>query len=192
MTATAERLPGVALFPAMLALACCELGRMEEAHAAFDILADRGLQSIPEDNTWAMSVAMASSVCGRLEDVGRAAVLYELMAPYERLVVGQSLGWYGAFAHYLGVLSTTLGHYEDAERHFGDAARTHDRVGAPGWEARTRLEWARMLLVRPGPGDAARARDLLGQVLTTARDLGLGNVERAAVELVTGPSAQLA
>jgi hypothetical protein len=51
--------------------------------------------------------------------------------------------------------------------------------------ARTRLEWARMLLARRRPEDADRARDLLDPALATARELGLGNVERRAVELLT-------
>ncbi|HKN40250.1 MAG TPA: hypothetical protein VJ456_14235 [Acidimicrobiia bacterium] len=41
-----------------------------------------------------------------------------------------------------------------------------------------------MLLARPGPRDAERARELLGNALTTARELGLGNVERRAVALL--------
>jgi hypothetical protein len=40
-----------------------------------------------------------------------------------------------------------------------------------------------MLLTRRQRGDVARARELLGQALDTARDLGLGAVERRAVAL---------
>jgi hypothetical protein len=50
--------------------------------------------------------------------------------------------------------------------------------------ARTRLEWARLLLTRRHPGDADTARDLLGQALATARELGLGGIERHAAALV--------
>jgi hypothetical protein len=42
-----------------------------------------------------------------------------------------------------------------------------------------------MLLARRVPEDAQRARDLLGQALATARDLGLANVERHAVALLS-------
>jgi hypothetical protein len=58
-------------------------------------------------------------------------------------------------------------------------------MGAPTWLARTHLEWARMLLMRRQPGDVERARELLGQALATARELGLGTVERRAVELLS-------
>ena len=41
-----------------------------------------------------------------------------------------------------------------------------------------------MLLARRGDGDAERARELLGQALGTARELGLGDVERRAIALL--------
>jgi hypothetical protein len=41
-----------------------------------------------------------------------------------------------------------------------------------------------MLLTRREPGDAERARELLGRSLETARELGLANVERRAIELL--------
>ena len=87
-------------------------------------------------------------------------------------------------SHYLGMLATTLGRFEDAARHFATAAARHETIGAPTWLARTRLEWARMLLSRRQVGDVDQARELLGQALDTARDLGLANIERRAVQLL--------
>jgi hypothetical protein len=97
------------------------------------------------------------------------------------LTAGGSLG---AVAYYLGFVAATAGVFGEAERRFAAAASTHERIGAPTWLARTRLEWARMLLRRAGPDDAGRARELLGEALTTARDLGLANIERRAVRLL--------
>jgi hypothetical protein len=74
-------------------------------------------------------------------------------------------------------------------RIFAAAAATHERIGALTWLARTRLEWARMLLARRGAGDADRARELLTQTLTSAQELDLGNIERAAAVLL-GPIEQ--
>jgi hypothetical protein len=50
--------------------------------------------------------------------------------------------------------------------------------------AHTRLEWARMLLARRQPADAERARELLGQAMATARELGLAKIEREAAGLL--------
>jgi hypothetical protein len=87
-------------------------------------------------------------------------------------------------AHHLGLLASTLGRYDEADRRFGDAAAIHVRIGAPHWLARTRLEWARMLLTRRQPGDTARGREFLSHALATARELALANVERNAVALL--------
>lgn len=84
----------------------------------------------------------------------------------------------------LGLLATTLGRYDEADAHFATAALAHERIEAPTWLARTRLEWARMLLARCQAGNAERARELLRQALATAPELGLGNVERRAVALL--------
>ena len=112
------------------------------------------------------------------------ALLYDLLLPYAQRVSGQGIVWIGAVAHYLGLLARTLGDTAGAEAHFADAAAIHQRIDAPIWLARTRLEWARMLLARRHPGDAERARQLLGDALAPARELGLGNVERRAVALL--------
>jgi hypothetical protein len=100
-------------------------------------------------------------------------------------VVFTAGGSLGAVAYYLAILAATSGDFYGAEHHFAKAAATHERIGAPHWLARTRLEWARMLLNRGRPGDAEQARELLGQALTTARERGLGNIERRAVQLLT-------
>ena len=49
--------------------------------------------------------------------------------------------------------------------------------------ARTRVEWARMLLPRRGPGDADHATALLDEVLTATSWLELPAVEQRAREL---------
>jgi hypothetical protein len=71
-----------------------------------------------------------------------------------------------------------------AEEHFRAAAATHERVQAPIWLARTRLEWARMLLGRSKVGDVEQASELLRPALATARDVGLANIERQAAVLL--------
>jgi uncharacterized protein HemY len=109
------------------------------------------------------------------------------LEPYadQLVVISLAGGITGSVAFYLGLLSTTSGEWQEAEAYFTTAAATHKRIGAPTWLARTRLEWARMLLARAEPEDGERAHDLLRQALATARDLGLVNIERGAVELLS-------
>lgn len=82
------------------------------------------------------------------------------------------------------MLATTLHRWDAAESHFVAAEAAHDDANAPAWLARTRLEWARMLLSRAQPRDAERARDLLEQALASARSFGLANIGRRATTLL--------
>jgi hypothetical protein len=109
-----------------------------------------------------------------------------MLEPYaDQLVVGAFAGWItGPVAFFLAPLCATVADWSAADMYFAAAAATHERIGAPSWLARTRVEWARMLLARAEAGDAERADDLLQQALTAARDLGLVNIERGAAELL--------
>ena len=110
-------------------------------------------------------------------------VLSELLSPYaDHLVILMTSGL-NSVSHFLGMLATSLGQFEEAEARFNAAAATHARIGAPvGWPA-PGWNGAACSSARHQPGDAERARDLLSQALATARELGLANVERRAVVL---------
>jgi tetratricopeptide (TPR) repeat protein len=168
---------------ALLALAYCELERGDQARRVWERLATTvGDTSIgPVGGT---VMAPTAEVCARLGDTVAAAKLYERLLPHADQIAGAPVGWFGPVAHFLGLLAATLGRVEDAERHFADAEATNERMAAPSWLARTRLEWGRMLVLRGGTGDADRARALLGQALAAARQLGLGTVERRAAAML--------
>jgi phage terminase small subunit len=82
------------------------------------------------------------------------------------------------------MLAVTTGRDADADEHFRAAAATHERIQAPTWLARTRLEWGRMLLGGSKVGDVEQARELLRHALATAREVGLTNLERQAAVLL--------
>jgi tetratricopeptide (TPR) repeat protein len=176
--------PGISAFRPMLALLYCELDRESEARRVLQPIAASGFD-VPLDVLWGQTVTDWAAVCSYLGDTANAALLRERLEPYARQLALPAGGIAnGAIAHYLGLLATTLGDHEEAEAQFRTAGTFHERIGAPSWLARTRLEWARMLLTRRQPGDADRARELLGQTLATARELGLAKVERDAVALL--------
>jgi tetratricopeptide (TPR) repeat protein len=182
---TVGRLPAVPYFRALLALAYCELDRPTDARFVFTSLARGDLRSLLFDYLAGPTAALLAIVCAEVGDADGAAVLTEVIAPYASQVASHPLMWLGSFSHHLGLLATTLGRWSEAEAHFRTAASTHERLGAPAWLARTRLEWARMLLAGAEPGGGERAHDLLRQALGTARELGLANIERRAVELLS-------
>jgi class 3 adenylate cyclase len=179
-----DRYGGVPSMRAMLACIYAELDRPEQAQPLFEELADSGFGDDATDRFRLLTLSAAVAVAAFLGDRPRASVLHHLLVPYADQIAGVAALWLGSVAHYLGLLATTLGRFDEAEERFAAAEATHDRIGAPIWLARTRLEWARMLVSRRGPGDAERARGLLDQALATATELGLGWVEREARQVL--------
>jgi hypothetical protein len=172
------------LVPATLALTMTALDRADDARPVVDRLAVADFATLPGNFTWLYGLCMVAEACARLDDVERAAVLHARLSPHGGLVAHVGAGAAGAVDHYLGMLATTLGRHDLADGYFAAAEQIHAGFPAPAWLARTRLEWARMLLARRQPRDTDRARELLGQALATAREFGLGNVERQAVSLL--------
>jgi DNA-binding SARP family transcriptional activator/tetratricopeptide (TPR) repeat protein len=168
---------------AFLALAYCELDRIGDARRVFAPLADR-IDDVPVNISWQEVLSVSAAVCAGLGDQPLAARLHDRLEGYPDQIVGYGVLWWASVSHYLGLLATTLERYDEAEARFAAAQSLHERLAAPTWLARTRLEWARMLLRRRRAGDDERARQLLGQAVDAARNLGLANVERQAVGLL--------
>ena len=180
-----DRLPAVPFFRAALVAAHCELGQLEEAQSVFAPLSGRDPYGLAGDDWFATpTTALLATVAVDLEAREDALALVDAIAPYAGQVASYPI-WLGAFSHHLGRLATLLGYYSDAETWFFDAAATHQRLGAPGWLARTRLECARLFLTRNTGSDAERAQSLLRAALEDARELGIAGIERQAAALLT-------
>ena len=178
-------LPRLTVLQPILALAWAELDEDDRARDAYEHVAETGFTSLRMDSTWLLGVTDSAAVCAHLADTPRAASLRDLLGPFpDQLPIGSLGTANGAVSHYLALLATTLGDYDEAETQFRSAAATHTRIGASTWLARTRLEWARMLLTRRHLADANRARELLARASVAAREFGLANVERRAVALL--------
>ena len=171
----------VPVFDIWEALLDCERGREADARAA---LAKMAPESLPRDLFWLGGMCALATVATTLGDVTLAGKLRTLLLPYADHAVTLAVIPLPAVVHHLGLAAATIGAYDEADEWFRAAATTHERLSAPAWLARTRLDWARMLLTRRQPGDAEHARKLLRQALGTARELGLPRVERSAASLL--------
>jgi class 3 adenylate cyclase len=173
------------LTPVALGVALCEVGRRDEAEPVFRELAAGNFASLPSNFLWLYGLTMAAECCAQLDDVeGARRFLYEELAPHGPLVGWAGGGLTGCVDHYVALLAAGLDRLDDADTRFAQAAGVHERLGAPALLARTRLEWAQMLLKRAREDDGGRAHQLLGQALGTARELGLGTIERRAAALL--------
>jgi hypothetical protein len=175
----ADENPRIPFFNAALALAYCELDRLDEAR---QLLEGRRFGALPRDITTLVTLAAFAEAAAQLHDTEAASALYEQLSPWSGQVTINGVTSWGAVDLYLGRLAATLGWRSHAERHFAAAAELHERLGMPTWLARTRHGWALLLM----EDDSERGRELAGRALAAAREFGLGNLEHRASALLEG------
>ncbi len=163
-----------------------EEGEPDVAAGVMEELAATGFNHPRHTLGWLMFMVECAWTTARLGRKDYVPPLRSAMEPYaDQLQIGAFAGWIGgSVSLYLAMLAATAGDYTQANAEFAAAAATHERIGAPVWLARTRVEWAGMLLTRSQAGDSERASELLGLALAAARDLGMAKLERDAVALL--------
>ncbi len=177
-----DRYPAIRAWRAALAALYGELGRTEEARAAFEPLAATDFADLPRDAQWTSGLALLSEACARIGDGGRAPLLYDLLSPYDgtTVVTGRAAACYGPVARYLGLLAATMGRAGTAVGHLEDGLDLATRMGDRPHAALIRGDLATVLLDRDESGDRERALGLLADALDTAEKLGMRRlVERA-------------
>lgn len=177
--------PWIVAWRAAMALFYCDLGREAEAQVELDRIGVHEFSDIPRDGGWLPALWVLSPPCAYLRDTKHAALLYELLLPYEeRWVVIPSVAIdFGALASVLGMLATTLGRWDDADRHFRRALTGRARSRNAPMTAMALREYAAMLLARAAPGDVERAQQTLNEALTSIQNLGLTGLMQRAQEL---------
>ena len=173
-----------------LALIYSELERRAEAQAEFEHLAKNDFADFPRDGMWMGCMSYLSEVCTFLGDRERAAILYELLLPFDgrTVAVGAGRVCCGAFSRYLGALAATMDRCDDAIRHFEDALTMNARMGARPWLAHTQHRYACLLLARGQLADRNRALALIDSALSTARELGMQSLEERLISISDPPS----
>ena len=174
-----------------LALIYSELGRRAEAQAEFEHLAKNDFADFPRDGMWMGCMSYLSEVCTFLGDRERAAILYELLLPFDgrTVAVGAGIVCCGALSRYLGALAATMERWDDAIQHFEDALTMNARMGAHPWLAHTQHQYACMLLARGQPADRDRALALIDSALSTTRELGMQSLEERLISISNPPPA---
>jgi DNA-binding NarL/FixJ family response regulator len=148
------------------------LGDETEARRAFEFVTVDDVACLPRNWNWLSNMVHHSEVCAILGDNRRAVTLYRQLLPYAGRNVSKPNS-FGAADCQLGLLATTLGHWNDAEAHFEAALRLNEHFRLPSAVAHTERSYGVMLLARRRRGDAARARDLLQRALTRYADLAM-------------------
>ena len=171
----AEQFPLIPAYRSALALAYRDAGRRDEAAAEFAMLVADDMAALPRDGNFAVSLTILAEVCSFLEDKANAALLYDHLLPLagQCIVFGPAAGSTGSASLPLGGLATTLGRFDDAERHYNDAIAMNTRLRAPTWVAQTQFDYATMLLRRNQSSDRERALALLSAALDVGQRAGM-------------------
>lgn len=180
-----SQFPAMAAWRCALAYHCAQLDEAEEARRHFEVLASDDFAAIPRDGSWMVSISQLADVCSYLNDVPRAAVLYDLLLPYaDRLmVVDSALACSGLGARYLGILATTLGQWQAAESHLRHALDMHRRAGMQPWVAQTQFDMACLLVWRDSPAIPPEAEAALSEAAELAGELGMAGLLAKTVAL---------
>ncbi len=157
----------------------------DEAEALLHDLASRDLSDWHVDEEWLTSICLLAETCAILGDTERAAPLYGLLLPYGSLnAVAVPDLTLDSTSRPLGILATMLGRFDAAGRHFDEALRMNQRMGARPSVAHTQEDHARMLLRRNARGDRERAEKLLSQAQATYDELGMQGAAASAAALL--------
>ena len=175
-----------------LAALVAEQGRVTEARERLDGLAQHSFADVRPDLA-GFVLPLLAEVAAVVGDRDRAELLYRRLAPLDGrcVVVGGSMyACLGAVSRYLGVLCTTLGRWDVAERHLLDALDRHERMSSPPLTARTLHDLASLYAARKGRGDPERATSLAADCAGTAADLGMARLADKARLLLVGLPAR--
>jgi hypothetical protein len=172
-----------------VALAEAELGRRSEAAALLAGLGAPSVSWVPRDYLWLFTHVALAGACGPLGDRELAAAVHDVLLPHRGEMALAQVSAFGPVAHFLGVVTAVLGRPDEADGHFAFACDLMERTGVRGLLPRTRLEWARLLLARSGPGDAERARTLAAAARGLADELDAPTLaDRAEMLLAAAPA----
>jgi orotidine-5'-phosphate decarboxylase len=114
----------------------------------------------------------------------RAAQIFPHLIPYRSMIGYSGSTVEGALAHHLGTLSGLMGRVEESETYFAEALQLHERLRAPFFIARTRLEWGRMLLQPSSVQNLTRAEEHIRQAQGIAHEHGYDGIATSAAALM--------
>ena len=152
-----------------------ELGAMEEARAIFEKMGKSGFANLPRDELYLTTLTFMAETCVALEDVARAAELYQGLLPYAgQMAVQPTAVCYGPVDTYLGMLAHLMNQPEEAEEHFKRARALAEHSDSKPWLAHALFRYGSFLRAggESDDGMLSEAREI-AESLSMARLLDL-------------------
>jgi tetratricopeptide (TPR) repeat protein len=165
-------LPGFALIAA-------DLGYRDAAQRKLSDLARTGF-AMPLDAKRSASLSFVAEVAVSLGDTEAAQTIYDFMLEYKDMTItaGVATVCFGAASRYLGMLSATLGDFEEAAAHFEHALEMNAATGSRPWLAHAQAEYADLLNKTGSKKALQRASSLSAQAWATAAELDMVRLKK--------------
>jgi tetratricopeptide (TPR) repeat protein len=166
--------PQRTVFRCVLAHLHARLGRAPQSRRLLDEIAPDRFAALPFDQEWLFAMSFLAEASA-LSAGHRAAVLYELLAPWAaHNAADQGEGIRGSVARYAGLLAASMERWDEAAEHFEAALAANARMGTRPWLARTQEDYAAIL----GERDPVRAQELFDAACATYDELGVARGRR--------------
>jgi DNA-binding SARP family transcriptional activator len=172
------------VWPAILAWLWARHGLHEAARGMLERIADIGLDSVPLDRHWLLTMATTAEASARVGAVDLAAEVHEQLLPYhDRMVpIAMGVSYWGTVARPLAFVELTLGRPDAAMQRFEAAVTSAARFGAWPWMTEAQLDLAETSLEH---GLIGSVPQLLAESRATAERLGLVELLQRADALAT-------
>jgi len=167
------------------ALAHLDAGDEIAAQLAVDRLVAADMGRRAGETGFGSALGMLAEVVASVGTRAQAARIYDLLTPFagRLLVLVLGLACLGAADRYLGMLSTAIGRWDEAEAHFERALAVEARARGHALLPRTRYWQARLLRERARAGDARMADAILAAVIDDSSRLGMAGLHAEAEAL---------
>jgi class 3 adenylate cyclase len=181
----AERYPAIPAWRTALIGLEAMAGDLEVSRVELERFVGEDFSAIPRDFSWLPAMGLLGEATALLRDSKRAELMYELMLPYEELVIviARAAASGGPVARILGLLAGAAGRSDDAERHLRAGVEISTRMGDRPWQATGRVELAEVLLERGRDSDREQALELLAEALSAAREMEARGIADRALKL---------
>jgi tetratricopeptide (TPR) repeat protein len=165
---------------ASLALIFGESGRLGDVDRLLDRETAAGFSNLTRDPAYVSSLSMFAEGAVLSGHREAAAQLHQLLLPFADQVGFDGVTTVGALEHYLGALAIVLGHLDEAVERLDRTAAFHERIHAPFFEARSRLQLAHALVARDCGDDPSQARHALSRAVLLSQRHGFALVAERA------------
>ena len=152
----------------------------ESVALEIDRLAAHGFEDFDRNGVWLGSMSILSEAIAFVRDAERAALAYPLLLAYAKMQGTASLvASCGSVSRYLGLLAAVLKQWDQADRHFTEAAALNRAMGARPHLAKTLFDHGRMLIEQANVSTLKRGIALCRQARSLANRLEMQGLLRA-------------